>query len=111
MVNLPKEEVPKDIPLSVLVSQIRAERMQELVDRMEYITSGNGTVYLTNLIEAADLMVHIAKGLQIPNLYQKTLNSLRSASNLVSSFHFLKSACSFYHKNVLNVQFSHFKYR
>lgn len=85
MVNLPKEEVPKDIPLSILVSKISAERVQEMIDRMEYIISGKGTVYLTNLIEAADLMVHNAKSLQIPNLYQKTLNFLRTESNLVST--------------------------
>lgn len=97
MVNLPKEEIPKNIPLSVIVSRVRAERVQEMYDRMEYITSGRGTVYLTNLIEAADLMVHIAKTLQIPNLYQKTLNVLRAQSNLVSIFIFF-SLHSFYRK-------------
>lgn len=84
MVNLPKEEVPKDIPLSTLVRQVSAGKVQDMIDRMEYIVAGNGTVYLTNLIEAADLVVHNAKMLQIPNLYQKTLNFLRSESNLVS---------------------------
>lgn len=88
MVKLPKEEVPKGIPFSKLVSQKRAEKVQEMLERMDYIISGQGTVYLTNLIEAADLVVHNTKIFQIPNLYQKTLNFLRAESNLVSSLIF-----------------------